>query len=207
MEFGPPGFSISGEEAVSLRSPLVYVWRRGGRVMYVGASACGAARPFTPGHHRLSGIRRGDELEFHFCFSGEEACRLEQDMIRALSPELNAHPGSGPVGPYPIRTPTSVSRMYCIPIDEILKACALGDLPCEQVRDSWRIGVTDAEQWASDYKRRDPKAMLTVAEASEQYELDESELRSWIRKGALAHYRVGPTGLIRIMRGDLEAAI
>jgi len=46
-------YSLSGEWLLAAKSPIVYVWRRGEDVLYVGVSENGLARPLDANHHRL----------------------------------------------------------------------------------------------------------------------------------------------------------
>lgn len=48
---------------------------------------------------------------------------------------------------------------------------------------------------------------LTVTEAAERFRLHPDTIRTWIRKGVIAHSRIGPHKLIRLRRSDLEETI
>ena len=53
----------------------------------------------------------------------------------------------------------------------------------------------------------EPGEYLSISDAAERFNLNPETLRQWVRKGALAHIRIGPKpGLIRIRAQDLPAA-
>lgn len=80
---------LSGAEVIALRLPLVYVWSRGTRVLYVGKGDQGLARPLHPDHHRLVGVEPTDELKLWWCTTAAEAVQIERMLITKLKPELN----------------------------------------------------------------------------------------------------------------------
>jgi hypothetical protein len=85
-----PSFTVSGQWIQDMRRPMVYVWRRGEQVLYVGLARTGMVRPLGP-HHRLTrkGVQPDDVLELFVCQTGTEAIALEQAMIGALKPAMN----------------------------------------------------------------------------------------------------------------------
>lgn len=84
-------FELAGRSVRRLRYPVVYVWMRGDRVLYVGKGAT-VARPLDPRHHRLSDIRPTDRLRVWPIKNRQEATRLEAAFIQTLQPELNGKP-------------------------------------------------------------------------------------------------------------------
>ena len=47
--------------------------------------------------------------------------------------------------------------------------------------------------------------LLTVRQAADLYQVKEDTVRRWIREAGLPARRIGPRGLIRIPRAELEA--
>lgn len=207
MNLRSPDFSFTGDDVIKLRQPMVYVWRRGDEVLYVGLGTKGVQRPLGSDHHRLLDILPSDRLDIFFCSSDIQAAELEEKWICSLKPKLNAaNAGSALLG-YGMK-PTTIAKKLNIPLESVMAACESGELPATRTDDSWRIRADAATFWAknNDIGKRPP--YLSVSKAVKQYNIDENELRSWIRKGVLPHYRVGPApGLIRILRNDLEAVL
>ena len=48
---------------------------------------------------------------------------------------------------------------------------------------------------------------LTVTEAATRYKVTADTIRAWVRKGVIAHSRIGPTRLIRLRASDLEETV
>ena len=48
---------------------------------------------------------------------------------------------------------------------------------------------------------------LTVTEAAARYRIHPDTIRAWVRKGAIAHSRIGPNRLIRLRTSDLEETV
>jgi hypothetical protein len=88
---------MTGEEVIRSRAPLVYVWRRGDDILYIGSALRGIRRPLESGHHRLRHILSDDTLQFLRCDTAEEALTLEKRLIRDYHPKLNGR-GSGVSG-------------------------------------------------------------------------------------------------------------
>lgn len=86
---GATFFELSGLQVLALRSPLVYAWLRGPRVLYVGRGLKGMVRPLSHAHHRLDVIQPTDRLRVWPCATDLEAAILEQKLIAELLPELN----------------------------------------------------------------------------------------------------------------------
>lgn len=78
---------------MNLYKGCVYVWKRGGRALYVGTSYRGIARVF--GRHHVIGkvdqIRPGDEIELYWFEQDKDADRggLERKLILELRPLYN----------------------------------------------------------------------------------------------------------------------
>ena len=91
-----PSISFTTATLLLLRSPLVYVFRRGADVMYVGKGAC-ASRPLDRNHHALGdlGADQNDSLELHVCESEAAALKLEAALILELRPVRNVVRGRG----------------------------------------------------------------------------------------------------------------
>jgi hypothetical protein len=69
---------------------LVYVYRRGTEVLYVGQSRTGLSRPLSAGHHvRAFGVELGDEIDIYRVPDGVSLDEAEGDAIRALKPKWN----------------------------------------------------------------------------------------------------------------------
>jgi hypothetical protein len=66
--------------------PLVYEFRKGQKVLYVGRSLRGIYRPFDPSHHMRILRRSSDRIVIHFCPSDGAATHLEQILIARYMP-------------------------------------------------------------------------------------------------------------------------
>ena len=84
-----PGIEFPAVTMRELLGPIVYVWVRGDRALYVGMSTRGISR--LGGHHRLvlTQIEETDALLVYPCQSAKYARTLEETLIRALCPSLN----------------------------------------------------------------------------------------------------------------------
>jgi len=80
---------LNGETVLALRRPVVYLWYRGSRILYVGKGDGGIARPLAADHEKLVAIEPNDRLVLWRCNSPEGAARTERLLIRKLRPELN----------------------------------------------------------------------------------------------------------------------
>ncbi len=202
-----PDFSFTGSDVIALRQPMVYVWRRGDEVLYVGLGTKGIQRPLSSDHHMLLDIVPTDRLDIFFCPTDVDAANLEEKWIHHLKPTLNrANAGTALSGLG--MKPTTIAKKFKVPIESVLTACEEGDLPATRVGESWRIRADAGKRWAKNSNLRERPSFVSVATAVKQYHIDEDELRAWIRKGVLPHYRLGPLpGLIRLLRNDLEAAL
>jgi hypothetical protein len=86
---GQPLAEFDGEHVFRLRAPIVYVWLRGEKALYVGSGASGIARPFLHCHHRLRGMLATDRLVIWACQSRSEALNLEARLVDTLRPKFN----------------------------------------------------------------------------------------------------------------------
>src|SRR6185295_14455490 len=82
-------FVLTYDQIEAARAPIVYIWRRGSEVIYVGRSLAGLWRPLGPRHHRLLGFAPGDSLDICPCESKKAAIIAERRLIRILQPTLN----------------------------------------------------------------------------------------------------------------------
>jgi excisionase family DNA binding protein len=49
---------------------------------------------------------------------------------------------------------------------------------------------------------------LTVREAAERFRVQPDTIRTWVRKGVIAHTRIGPKpGLIRVLENDIGQTV
>lgn len=83
------GVELLGADVIALRRPVVYVWRRGDRVLYVGKGASGIGRPLSPAHHRLQKLLPDDTVRILWCRDAAEADTLEARLIEHWRPPLN----------------------------------------------------------------------------------------------------------------------
>jgi excisionase family DNA binding protein len=203
-----PDRSFTGDEVVNLRQPMVYVWRRGDEILYVGLGTKGIQRPLASDHHILLDILPSDRLDIFFCPTDVQAAKLEEEWIRHLKPEKNrANTGTGLSGCG--MKPATIAKKLNIDVESVIAACESGELKATPVGESWRIRSEAATIWSKNsIAVEKTRPYLSVSKAAKQYNIDENDLRAWIRKGALPHYRVGPKpGLIRLCRDDLEAVL
>jgi len=202
-----PDVSFPGTDVIALRQPMVYIWRRGDELLYVGLGTKGVQRPLASDHHVLLDIEPSDRLDIFFCETDIQAVDLEKKWIRQLKPKLN-QVNAGPHSAFGMR-PTTIAEKLQIPTKSVIAACEKGELPATAKGDSWRIRLDAATRWAKDRDReKSAQSFVGISTAVEEYDLDEDDLRTWIRKGILPHYRLGPEpGLIRILRDDLVRAV
>jgi len=84
-----PDFDIAGVDVQRAKQPIVYCWARDDRVLYIGRSIAGIARPFSAYHHRLR-IEPTDRLLIWVFASEQEAVLSEGNLIARVCPEFNA---------------------------------------------------------------------------------------------------------------------
>jgi hypothetical protein len=82
---------LTGIEVRLLRGPVVYVLKRGGRVLYVGQSRHGLARPLATRHHILGHLAFDgrEDLFVYPCESAAAAMAMEAELILRMAPQLN----------------------------------------------------------------------------------------------------------------------
>lgn len=85
---------MTGLQVQLLRAPLVYVWRRGSDVLYVGRSSEGLRRILNPRHHKLHAIEHADTVEFIPAGTVNNAIQLEADLIERMEPRFNLIAGN-----------------------------------------------------------------------------------------------------------------
>jgi len=88
--------TLTYDQLVTLRQPIVYIWSRGNTVLYVGMSNEGIARPITRSHEKIGQFQPGDTLTIH---AAPDAKGTEEALIRQLRPRLYA------TGPCRLRCP------------------------------------------------------------------------------------------------------
>lgn len=81
---------LTGKFLLDHNRPFVYVWRRGGNVLYIGSSTLILNRL---GRHnvigRLEALRPEDIIELHECETVAQMKRLETEFIRDRNPKYN----------------------------------------------------------------------------------------------------------------------
>jgi hypothetical protein len=110
MTPAPASLVLSGATCLLYQTPLLYVWRRGQDVLYVGMSRGGVSRPLSRSHDRIKAIAPADTLELllrpYACTMG--LLSEEARLIARLKPLRNgfdplhvtavkAHPGDCPL--------------------------------------------------------------------------------------------------------------
>ena len=86
------GIEFTGDVWRSLCHPCVYVAANEERVLYVGLSQNGLARPFSRGHHKLRSsfhMHEVESLKVYPCRSIEAARAAERILIATLNPQWN----------------------------------------------------------------------------------------------------------------------
>ena len=83
---GQPHLELEHEDVQRWRGSIVYVWTRGGEVLYVGLSARGLERPLSVGHAHLKHFAPGDRLIVWRCAAPGP---VEAELIAALRPRYN----------------------------------------------------------------------------------------------------------------------
>jgi len=87
------GWSFTGREFRNLMRPLVYIFLRDDRILYVGVSSHGLKRALEAGHQQKEARSICDEVRILTCDSLEDALKLEVALIRQFQPALNVAPG------------------------------------------------------------------------------------------------------------------
>lgn len=86
---------LSGADILLLRMPLVYMWFRDGKCLYVGKCISGFERVVSRGHHIIGTVDKvwpDDTFRFYFLVDGETEDDLdeaEKRFIREYSPLYN----------------------------------------------------------------------------------------------------------------------
>lgn len=90
-----PSYTLSGAWLLESKRAMVYVWRRGDRVRYVGVGTKGLGRILT-NHHRLTvgNVHLTDAIDIYRCVNAKHAIALEQALIQQLKPTLNGTSGA-----------------------------------------------------------------------------------------------------------------
>ena len=82
--------TFESEEIAKLFSPIVYVFRRGEKILYIGFSACGVGRPFSPSH-KMNQLpeKPAMDIDVYFFDLVEEAFEFEQRLLSQYRTEYN----------------------------------------------------------------------------------------------------------------------
>jgi len=83
---GVPLYRLTDADLQRMRQPIVYVWVRGDRVLYVGLSEHGLTRPLDRGHEQLREFASGDLLVI---WPSSQPGVLENALIYHLRPRRN----------------------------------------------------------------------------------------------------------------------
>lgn len=78
---------LTGRDLRNAHKPVVYVWRRDAKVMYIGSSIVGMARVYDANHHRLCYATRPEDEVLVFCTADVRG--TERRWIAEMKPELN----------------------------------------------------------------------------------------------------------------------
>ena len=81
--------NLTGAQVIALRRPVVYLWIREGKILYIGKGDSGLHRPLQPNHHRLVDMRPLDEVRLCWCLTAGDACALERKLILKHKPPMN----------------------------------------------------------------------------------------------------------------------
>lgn len=85
--------TFSGRQFSQLFSSILYIWKRGDEILYIGVSVKGIAR-FT--HHHIIGVvdklHEDDTIEVRY-LSPNDAINLERELVRDLKPKFNSRMG------------------------------------------------------------------------------------------------------------------
>jgi hypothetical protein len=84
-----PGLEFVGADVLNMLGPIVYLFSREGRPLYVGMSRRGLSRPFTHLHSALRKITETDRLQIWPVATPRAAVELEQHLIHHLMPVWN----------------------------------------------------------------------------------------------------------------------
>jgi hypothetical protein len=80
---------LEGDDLRRFQGPLVYEFWKGKKVLYVGLSCTGIARPFNPGHDKKSLRLLADRIIIHWCLTEAEARTMERILIETYRPQGN----------------------------------------------------------------------------------------------------------------------
>jgi hypothetical protein len=87
-QLGAPHMELTWEDLERYRGHIVYVWTRGGEVLYVGLSFNGFERPLARNHERLRDFEPGDRLTVWRAPAEPGALYdVEADLIQRLHPD------------------------------------------------------------------------------------------------------------------------
>ena len=83
-----PRETWNGADFLALHRPIVYIWYRGRKILYVGMSFYGIARIFAS-HHRLKNVQLDDTITVWFFDNEAEARETERALIEHFQPKFN----------------------------------------------------------------------------------------------------------------------
>jgi hypothetical protein len=87
--FSGGGYEFPTRFLSILNKPMVYVFLRGGKALYVGFSGKGIDRPANPWHDQREVIATATRLCIYPCVSEEAARKVEATLILLLKPKHN----------------------------------------------------------------------------------------------------------------------
>jgi len=90
------------------RNPIVYVFLKDNRAIYVGMSRRGIGRPLSKGHKRNEVRRTCDDVRVFMCKDVKAAKELEEFLIRKLKPVENKPATGGRRRVYDTQGPVAV---------------------------------------------------------------------------------------------------
>jgi hypothetical protein len=94
---GAPHMELTYEDLQRFRGAIIYVWTRGGAVLYIGVSSNGLERPIARSREHLRGFEPGDQLTiWRAPADPAQLYDLEASLICALRPRHNKPNGGEP---------------------------------------------------------------------------------------------------------------
>lgn len=82
--------SMTGIQFIEFNRPIVYIWMRDGKYLYIGLGACGIRRIFANHPHiNRDKVKEDDLITWTVYKTVKEAKQAERQLIRIHQPEYN----------------------------------------------------------------------------------------------------------------------
>ena len=102
------GAEFTGDAFRLFCGPIVYLFLRDGKPLYIGMSSAGLSRPGGRVHHKAAARDQADQVKTWSCRTVRDARKLEAILIHQLKPSMNGR-GQG-------HTNVELGEIYSMPI-------------------------------------------------------------------------------------------